>query len=272
MKILVIGNKGMLGSALCNELLKQNMNFTGWDKEEIDITKRKDISSKIDNSFTHIINCAAYTDVDGAERNRELCDSINIRGVINLVDRCKELDIIFLSISTDYVFDGKQESYNEDSIKKPLNYYGLSKAKGEEYIGCMMEKYYIIRTSWLFGRNGDNFVKTILKLSHDNKEVKVVNDQYGSPTYTIDLSNAIIKLINNKKNYGIYHLTNSGSCTWFDFTKEIIGNKCDIIPCSSAEFPRDAKRPKFSILNNNKTELLPHWNNALERYLIDREN
>lgn len=268
MKVLVIGSKGMLGQDLCSELNKKNINFLAWDKEEIDITKKSEML-KIEDTFIHIINCAAYTDVDGAESNKELCDSINVKGIENLVDFCRDSGKILISISTDYVFDGQQESYNEDHPRKPLNYYGLSKAKGEEYIEKNLEKYFIIRTAWLFGKNGKNFVSTMISLAEKKDEIKVVHDQKGSPTYTRDLSREIIKLLYSK-DYGIYHVTNSGSCTWFDFAKEIMNQanlKCKVLPCSSQEFPRDAKRPKFSILNNNKTDLLPDWKDALSRYL-----
>ena len=268
-KVLVIGSKGMLGQDLCSEFKKKGIDSVGWDREDIDITKSEEMN-KIDSSFTHIINCAAYTDVDGSESNHELCDAINIDGIRNITDRCNELDIVLVSISTDYVFDGEQESYNEDNVRDPLNYYGLSKSRGEEYIESNLKKYFIVRTAWLFGKNGNNFVKTMIKLGKSKDEIKVVNDQIGSPTYTVDLSLAIIDLILEEKRYGIYHLINSGSCSWFEFAKEIMklsNLDCKVLPCTSEEFLRDAKRPKYSILNNNKREMLPDWKDALKRYL-----
>lgn len=268
MKVLIVGNKGMLGQDLCSELSAGNIDYVGLDKDEIDITKVSEMT-KIDSSFTHVINCAAYTNVDGAESNHDLCDAINVDGVKNLVDRCKELDIVFISISTDYVFDGEQESYDEDASRDPLNYYGLSKAKGEEYIESNLDKYFIVRTAWLFGKKGNNFVETMIKLGKSKNEIRVVDDQKGSPTYTRDLSKGLIGLLNSKE-YGIYHFTNSGSCTWFEFATEIMklaGLDCKVLPCTSEEFLRDAKRPKFSILNNNKKVQLPDWKDALKRYL-----
>ncbi|MFT4303213.1 MAG: dTDP-4-dehydrorhamnose reductase [Candidatus Woesearchaeota archaeon] len=270
MKILVIGSNGMLGHDVCAALRNNNIEFQAFNKNDLDITNKDQINEKINNSFSHIINCAAYTDVDGAESNNEDCDKINVLGTKNLADKSKQLKIPLITISTDYVFNGEKQEYTEDEQTNPINYYGLSKKKAEDYIKQNLKKYYIIRTSWLFGKNGKNFVKTIKNLTTKNQEIKVVNDQHGCPTYTIDLANAIIKLINDNKNYGIYHLTNSNPCTWYEFAKEIIkltNSNCKVIPCTSDEFQRKTKRPKYSILRNNKTSKLPDWKDALKRYL-----
>ena len=272
MKILVVGSNGMLGSNLCEQLEKRNIPFVGYSRDCLDISNKEEVDKKINDSFNYVINCAAYTNVDAAESNHELCDAVNVVGVKNLVDRVTKLGTGFITVSTDYVFDGKTGNYNEEDNCSPINYYGLSKFKGEEYVKENLSNFYIARTSWLFGKNGKNFVETIIKLSNEKKELKVVNDQRGSPTYVVDLANAITDLIIKKSNPGIYHLNNSGNCTWFEFAKEIIHSDCNLLPCTTSEFPRDAKRPENSIMINNKTALLPHWKNALERYLLERQN
>ena len=270
--IAVIGSNGMLGRDVCKELNQRNISFTAFTKDILDITSIEDVGTHITSSYTHVINCAAYTNVDEAESNHELCDSLNITGVKNLTDRCKKLGVTLLSMSTDYVFDGKKESYTEDSTRDPINYYGLSKAKGEEYIESQLSKYFIIRTAWLFGINGKNFVDTMITLGTDKDEITVVSDQIGSPTYTQDLAKSVISLLYSNK-YGIYHLTNSGSCSWMEFAIEIMKQQhldCKVLSCTSSEFERDAKRPAYSILRNTKTALLPSWKNALKRYLEER--
>lgn len=272
-KILVIGSKGMLGTDLIKELSKTEHKIIGWDIQDIDITNEQEMQ-KIENLTPNIIiNSAAYTDVDKAETEKEICKKVNVEGVQNLANISKKLDIPLIQISTDYVFDGTKQGWDEDDEKNTINYYGKTKAEGEDIIKNNLEKYYIIRTSWLFGKNGKNFVETIKKLCSEKDEIKVVEDQIGSPTYTKDLVKGIINIINNqnKFKYGIYHLTNNNTCSWFEFAQEIakqINSDCIIKPCSTKEFPRPAKRPKFSILNNNKTEKLRDWKEALKEYLI----
>ncbi|MBD3248800.1 dTDP-4-dehydrorhamnose reductase [Candidatus Woesearchaeota archaeon] len=268
MKILIIGSKGMLGTDIVSEISKTENEVIGWDISDIDITKEEDMSKIEKESPSIIINCAAYTDVDKAEEERERCCSINVTGVKNLVDICKKLNIPLIQISTDYVFNGEKEGYDEDNKKNPINSYGQTKAEGEDLIIDNLKKYYIIRTAWLFGKNGKNFVETMLKLFKEKEEIKVVDDQVGCPTYTKDLAKAIINLI--EKDYGIYHITNSGKCSWFEFAEEIkrlTTSNCIIHPCKTKEFPRPAKRPKFSILNNNKIENLQDWKDSLQEYL-----
>jgi len=267
MKILVLGSKGMLGSDLIRELNKTSNETIDWDIGDVDITKEQDMDkiSKVKPEI--LINCAAYTNVDGAEKEKEKCYSVNVKGIKNLVSVCKKEGIILIQISTDYIFNGDKEGYNEDDQKNPINYYGKTKSDGEDLIIQSLEKYYIVRTSWLFGKNGRNFVDTIIKLCNEKDEIKVIDDQIGSPTYTKDLSKAIINLMGAK--YGIYHLTNSDKCSWFEFAKEIAKLKnldCNIKSCTTKEFPRDAARPKFSILNNNKLLGLRHWKDALKEY------
>jgi len=270
MKILVIGNKGMLGTDLIKELKKTDYEIIGWDLGEIDITNPKDMHKIEDNKPDIIINCAAYTDVDEAESKKDLAFSVNVTGVNNLAKICIKLNIPLMHISTDYVFNGQKEKYNEDDTKDPINYYGKTKAESEDIIVNSLEKYYIIRTSWLFGKNGKNFVETMKKLLTEKNEIKVVDDQKGKPTYTKDLAKAMINLITEKKDFGIYHCTNEDTCTWFEFALQIsdyINSKCKINPCTTKEFPRPAERPRFSILKNNKTMKIRGWKEALKAYL-----
>jgi len=272
MRILVIGSKGMLGSDLTEELNKIGNTILGWDVSDIDITKKHEMIKIAGVKPDVLINCAAYTNVDLAEKEREKCFDVNVRGVANLVDVCKKHEITLVHISTDYVFDGSREEYDEGDEKNPLNVYGKTKSEGEDVIRKNLKKYYLIRTSWLFGKKGKNFVETMLKLCSEREKVRVVNDQVGRPTYTRDLCKAIVEIISNQPNYeyGVYHATNSGKCSWFEFAREIIKLKklsCSIEPCTTEEFPRDAKRPKYSVLNNNKLPQLRSWKDALKAYL-----
>lgn len=270
MKVLVIGSKGMLGTDLIKELSKNEYEVFGWDVQDIDITKEEDMLKIEKENPDIIINCAAYTQVDGAETEKKICYAVNVKGVKNLVNLSKKLDVPLIQISTDYVFNGQKQGYDEDYKKDPINYYGITKSEGEDLIINNLKKYYIIRTSWLFGKNGKNFVETITRLCKEKDEIKVVNDQIGCPTYTKDLSKGIINIIKNKKDYGIYHITNSDKCSWFEFAEEIAGLQkldCLIKSCTTEEFPRPAKRPKFSILNNSKTEKLRSWKEALKEYI-----
>ncbi len=230
-----------------------------FDKDSLDIADAEAVKEAFSRiKPTIVINAAGYTNVDGAEDNKEAALTANYAGVRNIVDNLG--DAILVHYSTDYVFDGsKKEGYDEGDIQNPINYYGFSKAEGERYIIKNCKKYYLIRTSWLFGENGKNFVDTINGLkSHP----KVVNDQFGRPTYTKDLAMATKALM--AEPFGIYHITNSGSCTWFDFAKAI---REDAMPCSSEEYPQKAKRPKYSILNNNKTKELRSWQEALKEFM-----
>jgi len=270
MKVIVTGAKGMLGTDLVLALAKTDFEVIAWDLADFDITNKKDMEKLIAEKPNVVINCAAYTNVDLAETEKEKCALINIEGVKNLTLACKECSSTLVQISTDYVFDGSKESYDENDIKNPINYYGETKAKGEDFILSNLKNYYIVRTSWLFGKNGKNFVDTISKLAKEKQELKVVDDQKGKPTFTKDLSVALIKLISTKMPFGIYHITNSGICSWFLFAKEIVElNKlnCIVKPCTTLDFPRPAKRPKFSVLNNNKFNLLRSWESALKEYL-----
>jgi dTDP-4-dehydrorhamnose reductase len=255
MKILITGADGMLGSDLQNVLNMSKKNEIIATDLDLDITKESVIEKIRKCAPDIVVNVAAYTDVDGCEFNQELAYKINSIGPKNLALACKEINSKLIHISTDYVFNGeKKEPYIESDKTNPINVYGETKLKGEELIQNTFDDYFILRTSWLYGINGNNFVKTMLELSKSNNEISVVDDQRGSPTYTYDLSIAISKLLENN-HYGIYHLTNSGNCSWFEFTKDIfeIANiDVDLKPVATEKFPRSAKRPKYSVLNNEK--------------------
>jgi len=229
-----------------------------------------------------VIHTAAYTDVDGCETNRDLAFRINGLGTRNIALTCQRFDTELLYISTDYVFDGeKGEPYAEFDRPNPQSIYAKSKYWGELYINSLSNRFYIIRSSWLFGKNGKNFVTTILNLAKEKKEIEVVNDQIGSPTYTKDLARAIAQLVgaeredsSNRANlYGIWHITNSGQCSWYEFAREILqGSGVLVKPISSEKLNRPAKRPKFSVLDNYVWRLqgwepLRYWKEALKDYL-----
>ena len=269
MKILITGSKGMLGSDIVQEF--KDFHLYAFGKSELDITKKSQIQKyfrKINPDI--VINSAAYTDVDGSEANRKEALKANALAVRNIAMMCKKIDAALVHFSTDYVFDGKNKhGFRENDKKNPINYYGCTKSIGEDYIRKITKKYFIIRSSWLFGKNGKNFVQAIIKKSNE-AEIKVVNDQAGSPTYTKDLAKAAKEIILNY-DYGIYHITNGGTCTWFEFAQEILKNinsKTKTVPITSEELGRPAKRPKCSILINTKFKNeLPFWSIALKRYL-----
>ncbi len=301
MKILITDSEGMLGTDLIKELTKQKIEFLAIDAEEFDITKKETNNSKavdateskdseaqkknlsdaskekplnvpkkiLDFKPSHIINCAEYTHVDKAEKeDKDLCKKINVEGVENLVRLAKELKISLVQISSDQVFDGENQSYDEDSKKHPINYYGYTKAKAEDIITGGMNYYYIIRTSWLVGKNGRNFVETMKKLMNEKEEIRVVNDQCGNPTFTSDLSVAIVNIL--KQPFGKYHLTNTGSVTRYGFAlkiKRLINSDCNVVACTKEDYPQAARRLRSGILNNNKRDLLRSWKDALEEYL-----
>ena len=260
----------MLGHALCNALAEYDL--VPADLPDYDLTKFEDLQAKInDIKPDFVINAAAFTDVDGCEASEEICDLVNGQAVGNLAQACKKIGCILVHYSTDYVFnDENSQGYLENDQINPLNAYGKSKALGEELIlksGC---DFYLIRTAWLYGANGKNFVDTILDLATKQEEIKVVNDQVGNPTYALDLAQSTKKILVDKPSFGIYHQTNAGSCSWYEFAlkiKELTGFKAAILPVTSAEFIRPAKRPKFSILLNTKLPLLRPWENSLKDYL-----
>lgn len=283
MRILVTGVKGQLGFDVVNELKKNNIEAVGVDIEEMDITdaeavKRVITESKVDG----VIHCAAYTAVDAAEDNEEICRKINAGGTKNIADVCKELDIKMMYISTDYVFNGQGETPWQPDCKdyKPLNVYGQTKLEGELAVSETLDKYFIVRIAWVFGVNGKNFIKTMLNVGKTHDTVTVVNDQVGTPTYTYDLARLLVDMIQTDK-YGYYHATNEGGyISWYDFTCEIYkqaGYTTKVVPVTTAEYGvSKAARPFNSRLDKSKLvengfKPLPTWQDALARYLKEIE-
>lgn len=275
MKILITGANGMLAKAVKDEFKNEELICT--DVEELDITNLEAVKQFVcDKKPDLVINCAAYTAVDKAEEQEELAYKINAIGPKNLAIASKENDTILVHISTDYVFGGDKpvdEYYSEDDEKNPQAVYGTTKLAGEKLIEENCSKYYIFRTAWLYGE-GNNFVRTMIKLSESRDEVSVVNDQHGSPTYAVDLASIVHQAIEKKIPYGAYNATNLGYTTWYDFTRKIYEIKniqCKVKPVSSEEFPRPAKRPlnsqmtKDKLLNNGIK--IPTYEEALKRYL-----
>ena len=284
MRVLVTGAKGQLGSDLLCELSNRNIDAIGIDIDDLDITDTKatkEVIEKInaDRKLDAIIHCAAYTAVDAAQDNEALVTKINADGTKNIAEVAKALDLSMMYISTDYVFDGEGERpWEPDDQRAPLNIYGMAKYKGELYVEELLEKYFIVRISWVFGLHGNNFIKTMLRLGKERGAVSVVNDQIGSPTYTPDLSRLLADMILTDK-YGRYHATNEGLCSWYEFACEIFKQaKLDVkvTPVSSDAFPVKAKRPHNSRMDKSKLtengfELLPGWQDALSRYLSELE-
>jgi dTDP-4-dehydrorhamnose reductase len=263
-KTLILGAGGMLGTDL-RANFPQAISFT---HAELDITDKNAVFSIIERLRPElVINAAAYTKVDGCEENIELAFSVNGTAPGYIAEACERIGSKLVHFSTDYVFDGKKMEYTESDKPDPINVYGASKLKGEQAIARATERHYIIRTSWLFGLHGANFVDTMLKLGAANPVVRVVNDQFGKPTYTKDLAQKIQEILNH--DYGIYHITNEGVCSWYEFASAIIPNA---VPGTSEEFIRRAKRPKYSVLVNTKTKPMRHWKDALRDYLNKTRN
>lgn len=276
MKVFVTGVKGQLGYDVVNELEKRGMEAVGVDIEEMDITDSTSVNKVIRAAAPDaVIHCAAYTAVDAAEDNEALCRKVNAEGTQNIANVCKDLDIKMIYISTDYVFDGQcTRPWEPDDERHPLNVYGQTKYEGELAVQNTLDKYYIVRIAWVFGVNGKNFIKTMLKLAETHSRLTVVNDQFGSPTYTYDLAKLLVDMVQTDK-YGIYHATNEGICTWYEFACEIFkqaGIAIEVAPVSAEEYKAKAKRPENSRMNKDKLtengfEKLPPWQDALKRYL-----
>ncbi|MEK7673278.1 MAG: dTDP-4-dehydrorhamnose reductase [Patescibacteria group bacterium] len=276
LRIVLLGKNGMLGSSFLN-VLKDNSDvelfaFGHAELEICDYLKLAEVLDDIKPNF--VINCIAFTRVDDAEKERDQAFKLNAECVAEMANLCRLVGATLVTFSTDYVFDGENsDGYLENSSPNPLNVYGESKAEGEKLVARTMEKYYIVRTSWLFGPHGKNFVDTMITLGHAETELNVVNDQIGAPTYTVDLAEAVLRNFvfnEDKLDYGIYHLTNSDSCSWYDFAKtifEIKGMRVMVNPVDSKTFVRPAKRPKYSILRNTKLPTLRSWDEAVEEYL-----
>lgn len=280
MKILITGANGMLAKSVRKRLEENEIICT--DVEDLDITNEKAVLEYVtEKKPDYIINCAAYTAVDKAETAGEIVEKINADGPRNLAKAAKENDCALVHVSTDYVFGGEldvEKDYKEDDSKNPVTVYGITKLHGEEAIEENLDKYYIFRTAWLYG-DGNNFVRTMLKLGEEKDELNVVSDQHGSPTYAEDLANFIGEAIEKKIPYGIYNATNEGYTTWYDFTKAIFeyaGIVCRVNPVTTEEYIKmmkvtQAKRPKNSQISKEKLKAqgieVPEWEDALKRYL-----
>jgi len=296
--ILITGAEGQLGSELV-EILSEKYNVIGVDEKNFDISEFKAVNNFITNSRPEIIiHSAAFTDVDGCEKEKEKAFKVNAIGTRNLAIAAKKVDARFFYISTDYVFDGKKDGpYYEYDSPDPKTIYGLSKLLGENFVKEQLSRFFIVRIAWLYGKNGKNFVKTMIDLAKKKKEIEVVNDQFGSPTWTFNVVKQIEKLIPTDL-YGTYHCTSHGFCSWFEFALEIfkqtgytegnknrksltlkikdseLGTQSTIIlkEVTSNKFKTDARRPKNSVLENymfglQNLDIMPHWKESLASFM-----
>lgn len=269
MQVLVTGANGMLGQDLCPILEDNGYDVIETDIENLDITDSESCVKFLSETKPEIVvHCAAYTNVDGAEKDIITAKRINVKGTENIAKACAKVGAILVYISTDYVFDGKKEEpYLPEDKPNPLNNYGLTKFEGEEVIKTYCEKYYIVRTSWLYGHYGKNFVETMIAKAKTESELNVVNDQIGCPTWTVELANGIVTLIEDE-DFGVYHVCGGGKTSWYGFAKEIFEQeniKVSLKPCSTDAFPRPASRPKYSVMQNNN--ICRNWKTSLKDYL-----
>ena len=277
MKVLVTGANGQLGYDVVKELQKQNIECFGAVRKNFDIIDFEATEKFITNYMPDVvIHCAAYTAVDKAEDEQDLCYLVNASATENIAQICKKINAKMLYISTDYVFDGTKDGFYEvDDKPNPINVYGKTKLFGEQAVQRILDKYFIVRISWVFGEHGNNFVKTMLRLGKERKEINIVADQYGSPTYTVDLAPLLIAMIQTDK-YGIYHATNEGVCTWAEFAEEIfkiVGMDVKVNHITMAEYQTRAQRPINSRLSKEKLSLngffnLKLWSDSLRSFFI----
>lgn len=278
MKVLVTGVKGQLGFDVMKRLAALNIEARGVDYTDCDLTDGPSVMALVRGEAPDaIIHCAAYTAVDRAETEPEQCAAVNGMGTLNLVRAALAVDAKLLYVSTDYVFSGEGDTPVDICAPyQPRNVYGLTKAQGEEAVRSLMNRSFIVRTSWVFGAHGDNFVKTMLRLGADHSEVSVVGDQIGSPTYTVDLARLLCDMVQTNR-YGIYHATNEGYCSWASFAAEIMrqaGLRCTVRAIPTSEYPTLARRPANSRLSKVSLDQagfarLPQWEDALSRYLAE---
>jgi dTDP-4-dehydrorhamnose reductase len=269
-KLLITGAGGMLAKDAAEIFTQAGYQVTAAKKSDLDVSDEKSVEEFFaKNTFDFVLHAAAYTKVDDAETNQDLAFLINTQGAKNLAKATKQQDIPIIYISTDYVFNGEKGSpYLPSDTTAPINVYGASKLAGEEFVRSINPKHYIARTSWLFGLGGKNFVDTMLQMAQKQKEIRVVNDQFGCPTWTYDLAKALKNLIEEKRSFGTYHLCNSNFTTWFGLAKKIFEIRSlavEVVPVATAEFPRPAKRPGFSAMDN--AGALQSWEEALKQYL-----
>lgn len=259
MRILITGAQGQLGTELCHLLDEKNIEYVGTGSSDLDITDNKAVAGYFNKYKPELVyHCAAFTAVDAAEEEpgKTTNQKVNVDGTKNIAEASEKIGATMVYISTDYVFDGKNEDmYTEDSIPNPQNEYGRAKLAGEKAVSEIMSKYYIIRTSWVFGEYGKNFVYTMLRLAETHDHLTVVNDQMGRPTWTRTLAEFMNYAVENNVPYGLYQLSNEGSCTWYEFAKEILKNRnIKIDPVTSDEYPQKAYRPKHSVMDLTKVE------------------
>lgn len=280
MRVVVTGAGGMLGQDMVAEVASRGWETFPLPHDKLDICDFRQVKSVLSNAKPDlVINCAAYNDVDGAETNRDKALLVNGLGVRNLALACADIDCLLVHLSTDYVFEGeKNEPCAIYDQPRPINAYGESKLLGEQYLLSLLRRFYLVRTSWLFGLHGDNFIEAMLKAADKQDEVRVVDDQHGAPTFTYDLAKAIADLVITGC-YGIYHITSRGRVSWYKFAVAILGKSqrsTQVIPITSADIKRPARRPKNSALApfplaETIGYLLPPWEDALERYLSQRK-
>jgi len=276
--VLITGILGQLGFDLAKELTKRGVEYIAPSLEELELTTEAGAKNFIlDKKPDVVAHCAAYTAVDKAEAEAELAITVNGMGTRWVAEAAREVGAKMIYISTDYVFGGDGKiPYEVNDEKKPVNVYGRSKLLGEDAVNAIVEKHFIVRTSWVFGINGHNFIKTMLKLAETRDKVNVVNDQIGSPTYTVDLAKLLADMMATEK-YGTYHATNEGFCSWAEFTREIFkqaGLEVEVDGIPTAEYPTPARRPFNSRLSKKSLdeagfERLPTWQDALARYLVE---
>lgn len=277
MKVLVTGVGGQLGHDVVRELEQRGHEVTGVGREEMDITDAEKVRKVIRDCVPDaVIHCSAYTAVDRAEDEADQCRKVNVEGTKNIAEICAELDCKMIYISTDFVFSGEGERpWETDDAAGPISVYGRTKYEGEDEVKSRLDKFFIVRISWVFGKNGNNFVKTMLRIGKENGAVKVVDDQIGSPTYTRDMAVLLADMVQTEK-YGVYHASNEGFCSWYDFAKEIFRlagmDDVSVTPITSDQFPAKAKRPFNSRMSKEKLvkegfNKLPSWQDALKRYV-----
>ena len=283
MRVLVTGVRGQLGHDVVLHLREAGRECRGVDQEDFDLTDAASVMACVrEYRPTVIVHCAAYTAVDRAESDADLCCRVNGQGTGNLVKAALDVDAALVYVSTDYVFGGDGETpFETDAPKNPRNVYGMSKLQGEMAVTAQMEKYFVVRTSWVYGLNGKNFVRTMLRLGAERDEVSVVCDQIGSPTYSDDLALLLCRMIQTRK-YGVYHATNEGFCSWAEFAEAIMeegGLKCRVRPIPTSEYPTPASRPLNSRLSKESLDRagfprLPEWREALKAYIqcLNTEN
>ena len=276
--ILVTGKNSQLAQCI-DSIASQYpyLKFIFKTSKELDITNRIQVSSVFENSdkFDFCINCAAFTAVDNAENEKEKAYQVNVEGVKNIAEACRDNHVILVHVSSDFVFDGNSLTpYTEESVANPLSLYGETKLNGEHIIQQVLSSYFIIRTSWLYSEYGNNFFKTMLRLSEERKEIGVVDDQIGCPTYANDLAEVILNLLSSKNSsFGIYNFSNSGAASWFEFAREVFkisNSKIKLNPIETKDYPTPAKRPKYSVLDTSKIKEtldidIPNWKDGLRR-------